>query len=187
MDRWKNVRWTEAGQLAPALGLKRLPPEVAQLSPADYVARLRGENRQSDAVQALAAALSRFDAVAWAVRAVRDLAVQARRDEEQDAALKAALLWLQDSSEPRRRAARAAADALKDGGAEYMAAMAVFYSGGSITAEAMEPVPAPKETAGRFAAAAVMMAASRCADMRAALERALDWGERMAEGSADVA
>jgi hypothetical protein len=187
MGRWTNVRWTEAGQLAPALGLKRLPPDEAKLSPADYVAKLRRENRLPQAVQALAAALPRFDAVAWAVRAVRDLPVETPRDEEQAAALRAALLWLQDTSEGRRRAAQAAAELTGDSGPEHLAAMAVFYSGGSIAAEGAVPLPAPKETAGRFAAAAVTMAASQCADMRAALDRALDWGERVAEGSADAA
>jgi hypothetical protein len=179
---WPTVRWTEAGQLAPSLGVKRLPADEATLSPAEYVALLRRTGRRPQAVHALAAALPRFEAVAWAVRAVRDLAEAQEPDEEREAALRAALLWLQDPSDGRRRAARAAADALNDGSAEYMAAMAVFYSGGSIAPEGAEPIPVAKDAAGRFAAAAVMMAATRADRMNDAIDRALDWGERVAEG-----
>jgi hypothetical protein len=182
MTGWPIVRWTEAGQLAPSLGLKRLPADEAALAPADYIALLRRTGRRSQAVHALAAALPRFDAVAWAVGAVRDLAEAEAPDEERAATLRTALLWLQDPSDARRRAARAAADALDDGSAEYLAAMAVFYSGGSIAPEGAEPIPVAKDAAGRFAAAAVMMAATRAADMSGALDRALDWGERVAQG-----
>lgn len=95
MRRWKQVKWTEAGQVAAILGWPASkhdaePPEAA-------FDRLRAEGRDDDAALFLGQALPRFEAVAWAAQSVRRLApVDAPEGDAQ--ALKAALLWLQDPS-----------------------------------------------------------------------------------------
>jgi hypothetical protein len=96
-------------------------------------------------------------------------------------ALKAALLWVQDPTEPRRRAAFEAAKLADDGSAERLAAMAAFLSGGSLAPDNCPPVPAPKDVAGRVAAGAVLVAAGRSADRKAAINKALDAGDAIAK------
>jgi hypothetical protein len=179
MTSWPRVKWSEAGQIAAILGWKE-PEATARLPPADYFARLKSEARYGDAVKFMAQALPRLETVAWAARAVRDIEPAAAPDSAEASALKSALLWLQDPVEGRRRAAFDAAQAADSASPEAMAAMAVFYSGGSIAPENCEPLPAPREAAGRFSAGAILLAAARNADMNEALRKLLSQGEALA-------
>ena len=181
MGGWAQVQWTEAGQITARLGWEVSDADAAA-SPETYFARLRGAGRLHDAAFFLGQALPRFEAVAWAARAVRDLGAQARLPGPDADALKAALLWVQDPSEPRRRAAWDAA-ALAGGQApERLTALAVFFSGGSIAPADCNPVPAPKEAAGRFGAGAVVLAALRRGASANGLDAALDAGVAVANG-----
>ena len=185
MNDWKLVKWTEAGQVTEKLGW---PPEeaaIARAAPRDYFANLREGPRLEPAVFFLGVALPRMETVGWAARTVRDYGEGLRLPRGDADALKAALLWVQDPSEQRRRAAFAAAAFAADGSAERMTAMAAFFSGGSMTPENCAPVPAPPEIAGRFSAGAIIVAANRCPDRKAALNRALDVGEAIAQFGLD--
>lgn len=176
MGRWRRVKWTEAGQVTDLSESE----EAAREAPEAYFASLRDAGRLSDATFFLGRALPRHETVAWAARTVRDLSNPQTKRQDADA-LKAALLWVQDPSEPRRRAAYDAAMAATDKSAEQMAALAAFFSGGSMAPEGCEPVQAPMEAAGAFAAGAVMIAAARTGDMDAALAKGLDLGDHIAE------
>jgi len=66
---------------------------------------------------------------------------------------------------------------------QRLCALAVFFSGGSLAPEALEPVLAPKETAGKFAAGAVLSAAARSPDRTQALDVAFKLGEAFASGT----
>lgn len=185
MTDWPRVKWSEAGQIADLLGWK--DAAAGAKTPAAYFAALTGQARYADAVKFLALALPRLETVAWAARTVRDTEPVPAPNTPQAAALKAALLWLQDPVEGRRRAAQDAAEAA-GGGAEAMAAMAAFYSGGSIAPPDCEPLPAPRDAAGKFSAGAVLLAAARSPDEDAALRAALKHGEMLAiEGLTDGA
>ena len=118
--------------------------------------------------------------VAWAARCVRDAEGGEDGATPRARALRAALLWVQDPSENRRRAAFDAAQACGLKGAEALAALAVYFSGGSIAPPECAPVQAPRATAGGFAAVAVRLAAARAKDADAALDRSLDLGAAMA-------
>ncbi|MBQ1542660.1 hypothetical protein C5708_04265 [Caulobacter sp. CCUG 60055] len=179
MRRWKQVKWTEAGQVAAILGWPASkhdaePPEAA-------FDRLRAEGRDDDAALFLGQALPRFEAVAWAAQSVRRLApVDAPEGDAQ--ALKAALLWLQDPSELRRRAAFDAAAGAGDASPHRMCALAVFFSGGSLAPADLAPLPAPKDAAGKFAAGAVLTAATRSGRRQEGLRDALALGDELAKG-----
>lgn len=174
---WSRVKWSEAAQITALLGRA---DEGRDMAPARYFARLMSAGRLDDAVHFLALALPRFESVAWAARMVRDISGPERAGESEAAALKSALLWLQDPVETRRRAAFEAAEAAPSDSAGRMAALAVFYSGGSIAPIDCQPLPAPREAAGRFAAGAILLAAARAPDMEAALRKALASGEALA-------
>lgn len=184
---WQRVRWSEAGQVTAQLGWRE-PPEAASQPPAVYFAKLKAQKRYGDAVKFLALALPRLETVAWAARAVRDTEPAAEPGSPEANALKAALLWLQDPVEGRRRAAHDAAQACDSASAEALAALAAFFSGGSIAPPDCEPLPAPRDAAGRFSAGAILLAAARSKDMDGALENILQRGEVLAaEGLKDNA
>jgi hypothetical protein len=181
MGSWKRVMWSEAGQVAGLLGWEAASDDAGP--PESYFARLKGEGRELEAAMFLGQALPRLEAVAWAARTVRSHSKAVEHSPEAEA-LKSALLWLQDPSDNRRRAARAAAEPAKDNSPERMCAMAVFYSGGSLTPDSVPPVPAPKEVCGKFAAGAVIMACASRGSAEGALAQALDAGEALARGEA---
>ncbi|MCC7268608.1 MAG: hypothetical protein IT546_14895 [Caulobacteraceae bacterium] len=175
MARWARVKWTEAGQVVD------LAEATAAQSPEVYFAGLRQAGELTDAAFFLGRALPRHETVAWAARAVRDLPGGETLPRGDVEALRAALLWVQDPSEPRRRAAYEAAMTASDKSAEQMAALAAFFSGGSMAPDGHDPVQAPMDAAGTFAAGAVVLAAVRTGDMDGALAKVLDAGDRIAE------
>ena len=181
MSDWGRVKWSEARQVCAILDW---PPEEAPAPldgpPSAFYEALRAAGREADAANFLGQALPRLEAVAWAARSVRDLQGGASRKGPEAGALKAALLWIQDPTEGRRRAAYDAAVAADAASPEALAALAVFYSGGSVAPPDCPPVPAPRDAAGRFAAGAVLVAAARTADMAGALAKCLDAGEALA-------
>lgn len=180
MKTWSRVKWTEAAQIAERLEWKQDLGAAAAGSPENFFSGLRREGRLHEAAFFLGQALPRFETVAWAARAVRDLTGLAPPPGPDADALKAALLWVQDPSEGRRRAAWDAAGLAEDQAPERLAALAAFFSGGSIAPADCPPVPAPQEAAGRFAAGAVLVAAIRTPDFDAAINAALDAGDAIA-------
>ena len=129
----------------------------------------------------LGQALPRFEAVVWAARSLQDMSTPSRLPNEVQA-LTSTLLWIQDPSENRRRAAFDAAELAATTSPERLCAMAAFYSGGSITDETAQPTPAPKDLTGRLSSGAVLIASARSADA-AALDKALRLGEALASGN----
>lgn len=180
MSNWIRVKWTEAGQVLRLLGWPEADGPAATLPPDAFFRQMRETDRDDDAAEFLALALPRWEAVAWAARAVRDLTGDDDLDPGSAEALKAALLWVQDPTEPRRRAAQAAAETSAETGAARLAALAAFYSGGSIAPLDCEPLPAPRDAAGRCAAGAVLVAAACAREPATALARCLDAGVALA-------
>ncbi len=180
MTDWTRVKWTEAGQVIELLDWAAPSEEVGRTPPQIYFQDLRKSKRVEDATFFLGMALPRQETVAWAARSVRDLSEGIERPRADADALKAALLWVQDPSEPRRRAAFEAAQLANHTCAERLAAMAVFLSGGSLAPDNVPPVPAPNDAAGRIGAGAILVAASKRVDRVAAINRALDEGDAIA-------
>lgn len=179
MAGWARVRWSEASQVLDLVGgpVEERPTAVGP--PADYFAGLRTQGRRGEAVDFLAQALPRLEAVAWAARTVRDLAPPPSHSAQRTRALRAALFWVQDPTDARRRAAFEAAEACDPKGPEAMAAYAAFFSGGSIGPAETAPIPAPKQVSGHLAAGAVKAVVLKDRT-GAAFDRALDAGEALA-------
>jgi hypothetical protein len=115
-----------------------------------------------DAARLLAYALPKREAVWWACLCVRHVAA-ADTSPADLAALEAAERWVIEPHEAHRRAAMQAAEGLEFQTAASWAAVASFWSVGS-----MAPPEAPPVTPGEFLTAqavsgAVMLAAARCA------------------------
>jgi hypothetical protein len=187
-SEWTRVKWSEARQITRLLAWEPSPgdPDGSAL-PQLYFEALRAAGRGVDAADFLGQALPRWETVAWAARAVRDLTDATAGKPANAAALKAALLWVQDPTESRRRAAFEAAEAAPATSAERFAALAAFFSGGSIAPADCDPLPAARDAAGRFAAGAVLLAAFSATDPASALGHCLDSGAALASTAADGA
>ena len=181
MMAWPRVKWSAAGQITQILQWR--DSAAAAEPPQQFLESLKLAGRYAECVMFLGQALPRYEVVAWAARFVRDTAQAAPASAEANA-LKAALLWVQDPGESRRRAAFDAAQSADPGRPETLAALAAYFSGGSVAPPDCEPLPAPPDTAGRFAAGAILVAAARSADEEPALKNAIAAGEALAAGEA---
>jgi len=176
MTGWARTIWTEARQIGALLGWP--PMEGDDATPEIFFAWLRMEGRDRDAARFLGQALPRYETVLWAARTVERHAKSA-----DGPALTAVEDWLREPSEPHRRAAYEAGLAAANPGAARLCCLAAFTSGGSLTPDGQPPYPAPKETAGRFAAGAVLIATADAPSREAALNHALDFGSGLAAGA----
>jgi hypothetical protein len=130
-------------------------------SPADFLDRLMESGHLADAVRFLAQALPAREAVWWSCLAAR----LAQRDAdaqvtgEVQAAQRAAESWVFQPSEDNRRRAHASAEATDYQSPASWAAMAAFWSGGSMAPPSAPAVPVPAGLVGQAVCAAVILAA----------------------------
>ena len=97
---WTRVKWSQARQVTELL---EWTDEDVRGDPATFYAGLRQADRLMEAVEFMAQALPRWEAVAWAVNGVQGLAPQS--GPTQAAALQAAARWVSDPTEETRRRA----------------------------------------------------------------------------------
>jgi hypothetical protein len=147
--------------ILPAAGLEG--PALALVADADVtlaIDRLEAAQMLGDATRLYAFALPRREAVWWA-----SMCATATTPNEQPTAERhareAAEAWVRHQDEPSRRAAMAAARAAGLRSPEAWAAVAAFWSDGSIAAAGQPIVPPPPHLTGTAVHGAVTMAAVR--------------------------
>jgi hypothetical protein len=152
-------------------------PEV---SPSAFFAEARQSGDLVTAVNFLGHALPRHEGVAWAAHALDGQTREAALPAANRQLLDLVLRWADEPTDEHRRAAYESRELAGEESPEALLALAAFFSGGSIAPEELAPVlPAP-ELSGRLAASAVIVGAYRGPDSNAALNRALDMGDRIA-------
>ena len=176
---WTRVKWSQARQVTELL---EWTDEDVRGDPATFYAGLRQADRLMEAVEFMAQALPRWEAVAWAVNGVQKLTPQGGPN--QAAALQAAARWVSDPTEETRRGAFAASESAPSDSAERLLALAAFLSGGSIAPADCEPLAAPRAAAGQCAAGALLIATATLPESEVVLGRILDVAERLAAGQA---
>jgi hypothetical protein len=158
------------------------PYLAPKIPPLAFLDALIAKSLFSDAVDFLARALPKREAVWWSCQCARDLGTDEKKP-ELAAGLQAAEAWVYRPTEDNRRKAEHAANAIKISHPARWTAMAAFWSGGSIAPpDAPEVKPAEDFTA-KAVAGAVMMAAgldARQSDARS--RRFLDCGRDIASG-----
>lgn len=164
----KKVLARKAAELCGSFELS--PPAEKLLedapTPVDFLERLAAAGLLSDAIAFLARALPKREAVWWACVCARETA-DPQASEKDRLALQAAEAWVYKPQEDLRRKAMAAAEAAGFGSPESWAAVAAFWSGGSV-APPEGPMVAPGEDlTPRAVAGAVMLAAVRTEPERA--------------------
>lgn len=186
MPGWSSVKFTEARQVAQLLRVREEDLPGAEIAPAEHYASMRSSEQRADAVRFLALALPRYESVAWAARLVEAEAERRRLNARDRQALEFALRWVGDPNDARRRAAFEAAEAADERSPERLLALAVFFSGGSISMPELPPVLPPPDSCGSFTGAAVLAAAFRTDAADQVLDRALDMGEAVADKGLDA-
>jgi hypothetical protein len=141
-----------------ALSAKGRPYLQADMAPLAFLDALAAHAAYDDAVQFLAWALPKREAVWWSCVCARELVTDTAAPELR-AGVQAAEAWVYHPTEENRRKAEAAGKAITASHPARWSAMAAFWSGGSIApADAPEVKPADDFTA-KSVAGAVMMAA----------------------------
>jgi hypothetical protein len=115
-------------------------------------------NNLNEAVQFFAFALPAREAVWWACQCSREVLRDPAPQPLQDA-VEAAEAWVRSPTEEHRRAAMSRAQATDLKSPAALAAVAAFWSGGSLAPENLPEVPVPVHLTGCAVAGAVMLAA----------------------------
>lgn len=127
------------------------------LNPKEYLDLLIEKGYLLDAIHFLAHALPKREAVWWACLCCRQGCVDP--PELDLSALQAAEKWVIDPSEDHRRAAMRAAETAEFSTAAACAAVAAFWSEGSMAPPELPAVPPGEQLTGHGAAGAVLLAA----------------------------
>lgn len=139
--------------------------------PEDFLRALHEAGNRRDLLATLAMILPKRQAVWWACLAARLLAPA--KGSPQAKAVNAAESWVQTQNDEAREAAEAGADALDQEGAAAWAALAAFWSGGSIGPRGQAPVPPASHLTGTAVRSALLMTA---------IERPGAWDDLVAIG-----
>jgi len=159
IDNLKKITVASAREicaLATAGGFELAAPEGA--SPVQYLNTLLGAKDLNPAVQFLAFALPPREAVWWACVCARDQ-LHDPAPEPLLAAVSAAEAWVRKPTDEHRRSAMSCAQATDLKTPAAWAAVAAFWSGGSLAPENLPEVAAPPHLLGSAVASAVMLAA----------------------------
>ncbi len=153
----------QATTAAEVCRLYELDPDAAALldektTPASFVERLMEAQRFSDAARFLAYALPKREAVWWACLCARAVT---KEDISADnlAALDAAEAWVYKPIDENRRKAMALAEKTPMDSSASWAAVAAFWSAGSMAPEDAPSVPPGEELTGAAVSGAVILAA----------------------------
>lgn len=176
MTAWPTVRWSSADQVIAAIGEHDEPPPVqAAIEPAAWFRMLAERGDHAAAIEFIAHALARYDCVVWATQTVLD---SGQSDRTSDL-VRAIMRWIDDPQEAHRRTVQTATGPVTNTRPEYLLGMAVFFSGGSISAPQLPAVLPPPNSTAKMAAAAIFNAADK-GDRRAIMRSAVERGEAIA-------
>ncbi len=126
------------------------------IGPSRFVGLLEERSLFQDAIRFLACGFPVALAIEWGCRCIRELTPS--EVTESSKTFGAAEAWLKSPNDENRRKAREAADQSEMPQAADLLAMAVFFSGGSITPAGAPETPPPEYVASRLAAGGIIMA-----------------------------
>ena len=128
------------------------------MNPCEFLDALIAERLHADAVVFLAHALPKREAVWWACLCAEQV-LGPEPPPATASALKAARAWVIDPTEESRRAALPAAEAADLGTPAGCAALAAYFSGGSLAPPDLQAVPPGEHLTGKMVASSLSLAA----------------------------
>lgn len=128
-----------------------------ELTPAEFIELLVNKQLYADSIRFLARALPKREAIWWACLATRSF-LNSQTTPAQQEALLAAETWVYQPTEENRRKTNLAAQASNFDNPAAWAAMAAFWSGGSMAPESAPEVPAAENLTAKAVAGAVLLA-----------------------------
>ena len=143
---------------AVAAAAGRTLPDPGDASPAEYLKKLVSAPALDEAIQFMAFALPKREAVWWACLCARSQ-VRDSTPAAALAALTAAEAWVYRPTDETRRAAMERAQATQFDSALIWPAVAAFWSGGSLAPPNLPAVPPPPHLSGVAVCGAVTLAA----------------------------
>jgi hypothetical protein len=157
----KKVQQKLASDIFKHFDLEKEAASLAEpsFSPGQYLEALIEHKQFYTAVVFLAHALPKREAVWWACLCAK-ATISSKSSEDDVAALKSAEQWVYKPTEDHRRAAEKLAEKTEFVTPSSWAAMAAFWSGGSITGEGEPPVPPAQYLYAHAVAGAVNLSAT---------------------------
>lgn len=180
MEAWATIKWTEARQITDLMELADVEAPDPGVTPQDYYLKTREREEFETAVLFLGQALPRYEGTAWAAHRLEEMAGSFILERADRQALDHSLRWVGEPCEEHRRAAFTAYEMATRDSPERLLSLAVFMTGGSLAPADLPPVLPEPALSGRLAACALILAAHRSGDPRAALLQSLDLGEKVA-------
>ena len=160
-------------------GRSHLQPKMR---PSDFLNSLIANSIFVDAVQFLARALPKREAVWWSCVCSRELP-PSEDTPDFEAAVKAAEEWVYRPNEENRRKAEKAGNAVTASHPSRWSAMAAFWSGGSLAPSDAPEVKPPDDFTAKAVAGAVLMAAGMDPKQTPVRQKQfLDYGMDIAKG-----
>jgi hypothetical protein len=161
------------------VGRSYLKPDMP---PSEFLNSLIANSAYVDAVQFLARALPKREAVWWSCVCTRELP-RSEAKPEFEAAVKAAEEWVYRPNEDNRRGAEKAGNAITAPHPSRWSAMAAFWSGGSLAPSDAPEVKPPDDFTPKAVAGAVLMAAGLDPKQTPARQKLfLEYGTDIAKG-----
>lgn len=180
MAEWSVVLWNDAAQLAAEIALPVAEHPQPGLAPAQWVDQLKRDGDLRLAARVIGLALPRMEAIAWAASVLREVIDQDTLPPARRLLLDGTMRWLDDPTDEHRWSVHNSAESSDDDWPEKLLALAVFFSGGSIGPEGIDPIlPAPFLT-GELVSGAILLAAAASRNPGAALATAVALGEQTA-------
>jgi hypothetical protein len=181
MTDWSIVLWTDARQVAEQAGLQPALWPATGTAPQAYFDALRDEGRGDVAALVMASSLPRHEAIAWVTKALPNPSEDDPDYRSRRLILDAARRWVDEPDDVNRRAVYALAESADTQWPETLLGLAIFFSGGSIAPEDLDPVTADPSVSAHLAAAALQTAAiEQLPADNGVLARALDLGNQVA-------
>jgi hypothetical protein len=148
-----------AGELSPRVPLSEPAKALLQekQTPDQYLKVLADKGHLPDAIQLLAHALPKREAVGWAWQCARE-AYGPNPQPKFAAALEAARRWVAEPNEDRRYEAKPAAEAADYGTPAGLCAAAAFWSGGSFGPPDQKPIPPDEKLTPKGVGGAILLA-----------------------------
>ena len=181
MSQWTIVMWSAARQIAEEAKLPKAAWPEDDVSPQDFFTTLREGDDPTAALSYAATALSKLEAIDWALHSLPELDKDspdfARRQLLRDAAFR----WVGEPDDENRRAMYDLADSSSSEWPATLIGLAIFFAGGSIGPEENAPVTADPNICSSLLAGALQCAmAAHIKDQPELAGNALDLADKVA-------